>query len=59
MKEKNVITRITVSRPKTTNKENNKKKTTNKKNNTKKPPKPKFRYVYKGGKRKISQKPGV
>lgn len=47
MKQKNVITRITISRPKEKSKNNN---------TTKKPAKPKFRYVYKGGQRKISQK---
>ena len=58
MKDKNVITRITISRPKV-NKEKNKETNTKqkgKKGKKDKIKKPKFRYVYKGGKRKISQK---
>jgi DNA topoisomerase I len=58
MKQKNVITRITISRPKVRNVKKSTKKNPKKnpKNDTKKPAKPKFRYVYKGGQRKISQK---
>ena len=48
MKENKTVTRITISRPKV----NTNKKV---KKTDRKPPKPKFRYVYKGGVKKISQ----
>lgn len=48
MKENKIVTRITVSRPKIETRKKGKK-------TDKKPPKPKFRYVYKGNVKKITQ----